>query len=219
MFQPLEKSFCTQRGNNTKITLISFSGTLFFVCVCVSFAFSRLVCMCSYSVCYLLYKLWITTEFLIRTLNWNWVSLFPLCHHWVSEYVIWTIRAVNMFSFFALSSACPMLIWFFGCCSSLQHSLLPYNLSFAYFFSVFVNFLYYFLPINTKMRQSFATFFPISNFVWYFGAFFFGAHSSCYFLHSQIFRYCSMISRFFSYFFFVWCSSLLFSPPLHLVAR
>lgn len=28
---------------------------------------------------------------LLHTLNWNWISLFPLCHHWVSEYVIWTI--------------------------------------------------------------------------------------------------------------------------------
>lgn len=31
------------------------------------------------------------------TLNWNWISLFPLCHHWVSEYVIWTIKLYIFF--------------------------------------------------------------------------------------------------------------------------
>lgn len=35
----------------------------------------------------------------VRTLNWNWISLFPLCHHWVSVYVIWTIN------FFTLRSS------------------------------------------------------------------------------------------------------------------
>lgn len=62
------------------------------------------------------------------TLNWNWISLFPLCHHWVSEYVIWTIKLFFSFLFFYISVLSCSLSFFRSHFNSLFAHLLCFRL-------------------------------------------------------------------------------------------